>query len=154
TWSRNPRDVLSNFFVGRFDGDRTWRGYYLVLLRGQIAFELETAVYSTHPAAPPANRWEAEDGVGVRTPTLRSFPFDGPLSFHYRRASGAGPAGSLYATRLAFPPWAPAVVFSPPVLYCFVKWLRRARAGAGAVFPMPPSPLYAGERAGVRGMTR
>jgi hypothetical protein len=131
-WSyRETRFLRSSFFYGRFDGDHTWRGHYLACFRGQIAFELEEIRYATRPTAAPVNRWSAEDAVGVRTPALRSFPFDGLLGFHYMRDRGVSEAGSLHVTRLALPLWAIVVASLLPICFRF-RWLVRRRSGEKA----------------------
>ena len=136
-WSLgDTRFLLSDFFHGRFDGDRGWRGYYLAVSRGQLAFELERIRYSTRPTRPPVNRWSAEDEVGLRTPALRSLPIDSPLGFHYGRESGVGPAGRMDVTRLAFPLWAVLLASLLVVLHQLRTRLRR-RSPANARRAVP-----------------
>ena len=121
-WSRaQVRDLHANFFEGRFDGDREWRGESLSVYRGQLSFESETIRYATPPATRPANRWAAEDAVQFRTPALRPFPFDGPLGFHYANFYSTGPAGRLHVLRWAFPSWVILSLASLPVLYPFFR---------------------------------
>jgi hypothetical protein len=132
-WShRDTRFLLSDFFKGRFDGDRAWRGYYLAVSRGHIAYELEQISYAKQPAAAPINRWAAEDAVELRTPALRAFPFDGPLGFHFVNERATSNAGALRTLRLGFPLWALLGVSVVPLLYrC--RGLLRGRSGTKAV---------------------
>jgi hypothetical protein len=124
-WSgREVRFLYGDFFKGRFDGEREWRGSYLAVCRGQLCFESERVRYAAPPATRPANRWAAEDAVGLRTPALRSFPFDGPLGFEYDHFYSVSPAGSLHVLRLAFPLWAALLASSLLVLCAFVRWGR------------------------------
>ena len=127
-WSwRHGGDLASNFFHGRCDGGREWSGYYVFASDGQLGFELERILYAAPPAASPRNRWEAEDAVGLRTPTFRPLPFDGPLGFHYECWYTPGPAGSLHVTRLATPLWAGLVPGAMLVLYPLARpfvWRR------------------------------
>lgn len=131
-WSHgDTRFLRSDFFRGRFDGDRAWRGYYLATYSGQLAFEWERIEIATPPQTPPANRWSAEDAVGVRTPALRSFPFDGLLGFHFRCESVTGAGGTLRALRLALPLWVILVIALLPLAYRLQRWLRRRGAAGG-----------------------
>ena len=126
-WHSNLGKFRSNFFEGYFDGDREWRGYYLATTDGQLAFELERILFSTRPADPPTNRWRAEDAVGLRTPALRSLPFDGPLGFHYVNEYTIGPSGTLHTLRISFPWWAVLLPSLPPLLLGVRSLLRRRR---------------------------
>ena len=129
TWGRHDvRYLHSEFFNGRFDGQREWRGSYLAVYRGQLAYESETIRYTTPPATRPANRWLTEDAVGRRTPALRSFPFDGTLDFHHTNYYSVSPAGSLHVHRIGFPIWAALLLSSPALLYPVVRLIRRRRA--------------------------
>ena len=140
-WSLSDSSfLLSDFFYGRFDGQRAWRGYYLVVFRGQIAFELEQITYASQPTSAPTNRWSAEDAVWISTPALRSFPFDGPLGFHYMQHT-VSDAGTLRTTRLAFPLWLVLVVLLLPLLYRYRSLLRRPRGAHPRTIPhLPPHP--------------
>ena len=127
-WGRREvRYVQSDFWEGWFVGDREWRGSYLGVFRGQLFFESQRVLYAAPPAPRPTNRWAAEDAVGLRTPALRSFPFDGPLGFQYVNDIYVSDAGSLHTLRVAFPLWAAAVPAALMVVYPFVRlWVRRA----------------------------
>jgi len=81
-WSLSDVQYLHvNFWKGSFHSPPEWRGHYLGVYHGQLFFESERTFYAAAPATPPANRWRAEDAVGITTPALRSFPFRGPLGF-------------------------------------------------------------------------
>jgi hypothetical protein len=130
-WShRDTRFLLSDFFNGRFDGDRAWRGYYLAVSRGHVAYELEQITYAKQPAAAPINRWKAEDAVELRTPALRGFPFAGPLGFHFVNERTTSSVGALRTLRLGFPLWALLCVSVVLLLYRCRGLLRRRSAKA------------------------
>jgi len=127
---RDTRFLVSDFFNGRFDGDRAWRGYYLAVSRGQVAYELEQISYAKQPASAPTNRWAAEDAVELRTPALRGFPFDGPVGFYFGDELARSNAGALRTLRLGFPLWALLGVSVLPLLYRCRGLLRRRSAKA------------------------
>jgi len=133
---RDVRYLYAKFASGHYDGDRSWSGSYLGVFRGQLFFEREGIGYTTRPTTAPNGRWAAEDTANVRTPALRSFPFDGPLGFHFVHDRAVSDVGSVRIIRLAAPLWFLLLVFSVPFMIRVVTLLRRRS-------PVTPTPAAA-----------
>jgi hypothetical protein len=134
---RDTRFVYSRFAKGHYDGDRSWSGSYLGVSRGQLVFEREEISYATRPASAPTGRWAAEDAANVRTPALRSFPFDGPLGFHFMHDRAVSNAGSVRVLRVGIPLWSVLLVSSVPLVVRVGRFLRRRRASRASVAATP-----------------
>src|SRR5437762_357447 len=98
--------LRSTFLEGRYDGDRQWYGYYFVACKGQLCFEKETIDFTDKPDKNIISRWHAEDAVGLRTETLRGFPYsDTILGFSFVNVYTPGPSGTLSTLSFSIPIW-------------------------------------------------
>jgi hypothetical protein len=129
---RDTRFLYAKFAKGHYDGDRSWSGSYLGVSRGQLVFEREQINYATRPTSAPAGRWAAEDAANIRTPALRSFPFNGPLGFHFRNDSAVSDVGSVRVIRCGLPLWFVLLVASVPLVVRIARLLRRRRASGAS----------------------
>jgi hypothetical protein len=120
-------DLYSRFFLGRYDGDRRWLGYYLAGCDGQLSFELEQINYAARPTSKPVNRWSAEEAVGLYTPTMRVLPFEGKWGFHFANWYTPGPFGQLAVLRIGIPCWSLVLTTAPLPLFVLASRLAHRR---------------------------
>lgn len=105
-WASRYVFYTDRFFLGRYDGDREWSGWYLAVYRGGVFYELESVEFSARPTTAPVNRWMAEDMVGLRTPAIRILVWGTDYGFGWVNEYTPGPAGTLYLRRWLIPLWA------------------------------------------------
>lgn len=120
-WASRYVFHTDRFFVGRYDGDRLWSGWYLAAYEGRVFYERQAIEFNTRPTTAPANRWAAEDAIGVRTSAIRILVWESTFGFSWVNNEYQGaPGGTLYIQRLLIPL---AAVFVG-TLVLPVWWLR------------------------------
>jgi hypothetical protein len=134
-WTRNHVVTLqSDLRSGHYDGDKSWRGSYMVAGYGQVVFEQLQITYSAKPTTAPSTRWEAEDAVWITTPALRGFPVRDPTQIYYQNEVTKSKAGELRQFVCALPfAFICAITLLPVVcviLATLVRWAWPRRQSA------------------------